>query len=84
MKEWQHDCNITIKEEPYINNLSRFTVYQDDKLIGSFYPLHIDEMNWLIAELDKGVCPVCDGWEVKMKDKCEWRKASEDPFLETW
>lgn len=84
MREWEHDCNITIKEEPYINNLSRFTVYQNEILLGSFYPLHIDEMVWLVGELDKGVCPVCEGWEEKMKDKCEWRKGDHNPFLETW
>ena len=84
MKEWKHHCGILIKEEPYMNNLLRYSVYRGEKLLGSVYPLHVDNMEWLVAELDKGGCPICDNWEKIHEDKCQWKEAAVDPFSEEW
>lgn len=86
MKEWKHDCGLVIKEEPYLNNLHRLTVYQSKKLIGSVYPINIDHMDWLKEELDRGACPVCDGWDDGRGNLCTldgWNILPEDPFIES-
>lgn len=84
MRIWKNSCDITVKEEPYMNNMSRFTVYQGEERLGSYYPLHLADMNWLVEQLDGGACPVCDGWDIKLTDRCTFKKGEESPFLETW
>jgi hypothetical protein len=70
MKTWKTEL-VTIEEVDFDYDLHQFEVYNHaGAYLGSITPATIEDMNYVIADLDKGGCPVRDGWEDGMGNTC--------------
>ncbi|RUT38707.1 hypothetical protein EJP82_26710 [Paenibacillus anaericanus] len=63
MNTWKTNL-VTIEEVAFDYDLHAFEVYNHaGAKLGTINPATVEEMNFLIADLDKGSCPVSEKWE---------------------
>ena len=65
MRTWQSFL-VRYEEQPYKKGLNKLAVFHgaDNSFLGDVIPDNADHLQNIIDALEKGICPVMEGWDV--------------------